>query len=124
LRLSLSFPGKSVLGIKLNDSQYDFYSSESGKIAKENVAKFVEFEGYDNLDEDTKKERIHEIIRDARAVARDRLNSKYQLSVARGRLEKYISENKDAKLKDVVDYMESEGFDVEKEYIRKILNKK
>lgn len=79
LKMAIGKPSKKIAGVELTEAQYDEYQELAGKAAYEKVSRVVQGSRFKNADDEDKKENIRELISEAREVAREQMQRKYQL---------------------------------------------
>jgi hypothetical protein len=73
-------PSRNILGVKLNDEQYDYYQQVAGEKALEKVTAYINSDIYKTATEDRRRDRISMIFDNARTQARVKVNEKFNLS--------------------------------------------
>lgn len=88
------FPEKAdrkIVGVELNDAQYDDYARTSGRMAKMFVDNFVRQPGYQQIPDEMKAAEIHKQIENGHSIAQERIKMQYPQIVVEAQANKLLA---------------------------------
>lgn len=77
LEVGIGFPSNRISGHKLSQDQYGRYLEESGRLIKDKLSELLEKPNWDRLSDEERRKEIDRTVRQARALARVSLKTRY-----------------------------------------------